>query len=175
MVERPGAHAHVRGPGRPLPARRRWYFRQDDASVGDDAHWYPSVDLSGWSAIRTPHNWNATDTTLNRSSVGWYRKEFVPAQAARAGATSSGRSRFEGANYRANVWLNGKQIGGHTGGYFPFEAASAGAARGPQHARGHGLDAAQPNDLTHWRPAAFNGFGTGGWWNFGGLLRANYR
>jgi beta-galactosidase/beta-glucuronidase len=26
-------------------------------------------------------------------------------------------------------------------------------------------------DLTHWRPAAFNGFGSGGWWNFGGLLR----
>ena len=23
-----------------------------------------------------PHNWNARDTTLNRSSVGWYRKEF---------------------------------------------------------------------------------------------------
>ncbi len=29
-------------------------------------------------------------------------------------------------------------------------------------------------DLTHWRPAAFNGFGTGGWWNFGGLLREVY-
>jgi beta-galactosidase/beta-glucuronidase len=29
-------------------------------------------------------------------------------------------------------------------------------------------------DLTHWRPAAFNGFGTGGWWNFGGILREVY-
>ena len=29
-------------------------------------------------------------------------------------------------------------------------------------------------DLTHWRPAAFNGYGTGGWWNFGGLLREVY-
>ena len=30
------------------------------------------------------------------------------------------------------------------------------------------------SDLTHWRPAAFNGFGTGGWWNFGGILREVY-
>ena len=29
-------------------------------------------------------------------------------------------------------------------------------------------------DLTHWRPAAFNGYGTGGWWNFGGMLREVY-
>ena len=26
-------------------------------------------------------------------------------------------------------------------------------------------------DLSHWRPATFNGYGNGGWWNFGGLLR----
>ena len=30
------------------------------------------------------------------------------------------------------------------------------------------------SDLTHWRPAAFNGYGTGGWWNFGGILREVY-
>ena len=30
------------------------------------------------------------------------------------------------------------------------------------------------SDLTHWRPAAYNGFGTGGWWNFGGILREVY-
>ena len=29
-------------------------------------------------------------------------------------------------------------------------------------------------DLTHWRPAPFNGYGTGGWWNFGGFLREVY-
>ncbi len=30
------------------------------------------------------------------------------------------------------------------------------------------------NDLTHWRVARYNGYGTGGWWNFGGLLREVY-
>ena len=29
-------------------------------------------------------------------------------------------------------------------------------------------------DLTHWRASPVNGFGTGGWWNHGGLLREVY-
>ena len=27
------------------------------------------------------------------------------------------------------------------------------------------------SDLTHWRPARFNGHGNGMWWNFGGIHR----
>src|SRR4051812_19543291 len=45
----------------------------------------------------------------------WYRTEFQFANAARAGSPASTRDRqvwlhFGGINYRANVWLNGKQI-----------------------------------------------------------------
>jgi beta-galactosidase/beta-glucuronidase len=150
-----------------------WYFRQDDAFVGDDEHWYTQRDLSGWSAIRTPHNWNATDTTLNRSSVGWYRKEFTLPKTPR-GRDHFWKVRFEGASYRTKVWLNGKHIGGFTG-YFPFEADLGKALQKGRNTLVVKVSTLRSRtDLTHWRPAAFNGYGTGGWWNFGGLLREVY-
>ena len=100
-----------------------WYFRQDDTlTQGDTEGWYAQPDLNGWEAIRVPHNWNARDTTLNRSSVGWYRKEFKLPKVPRDELKRTfWKVRFEGANYRTKVWLNGRTIGGYTG-YFPFEA-----------------------------------------------------
>ena len=57
----------------------------------------------------------------------------------------------------------------------PVRARPRRAARGPQHARGQGVDAPQPHrpDALAAR-AAFNGFGVGGWWNSGGILREVY-
>ncbi|MGH2824497.1 MAG: glycoside hydrolase family 2 protein [Thermoleophilaceae bacterium] len=149
-----------------------WYFRQDDTFVGDAERWYEQDDLIGWTAIGVPHNWNAADLTLNKSSVGWYRKEFTLPSSPRK-ANHFWKVRFEGSNYRTWVWLNGKQIGTYTG-YFPFEVDLEGLRRGRNTLVVKVSSLRSSNDLTHWRPAAFNGFGTGGWWNFGGLLREVY-
>src|SRR3954466_4058599 len=37
----------------------QWYFRQDDTFIGDAAGWAAQQDLSGWTPIRVPLNWNA--------------------------------------------------------------------------------------------------------------------
>jgi beta-glucuronidase len=172
-VERPG--------GRPLIHEGQttrellggtWYFRQDDTFVGDAQRWYAQDDLVGWTAIGVPHNWNAQDTTLNKSSYGWYRKEFSLPRSPRR-ANHFWKVRFEGSNYRTWVWLNGKQIGTYTG-YFPFEVDLEGLRRGRNTLVVKVSSLRSNRDLTHWRPAAYNGFGTGGWWNFGGLLREVY-
>ena len=149
-----------------------WYFRQDDGFVGDAERWYAQRDLIGWTAIQVPHNWNAADTTLDKASVGWYRKEFTLPRTPRK-ERWFWKVRFEGANYRTKVWLNGRAIGGYTG-YFPFEADLDGLRRGRNTLVVKVSSLRSKTDLTHWRPAAFNGFGTGGWWNFGGLLREVY-
>jgi beta-glucuronidase len=149
-----------------------WYFRLDDGFVGDAEGWYAQRDLVGWTAVRVPYNWNATDITLDKASVGWYRKEFtLPATPKKA--KWFWKVRFEGANYRTKVWLNGKVIGGYTG-YFPFEADLTGLRKGRNTLVVKVSSLRSNTDLTHWRPAAYNGFGTGGWWNFGGLLREVY-
>jgi beta-glucuronidase len=149
-----------------------WYFRQDDTFVGDAERWYAQDDLIGWSEIRVPHNWNAQDTTLNRSSLGWYRKEFTLPRSPRR-ANHLWKVRFEGSNYRTWVWLNGRRIGAYTG-YFPFEVDLENLRRGRNTLVVKVSSLRSNRDLTHWRPAASNGFGTGGWWNFGGLLREVY-
>ena len=153
-----------------------WYFRQDDTLItGDAERWYAQADLIGWKAIRVPHNWNARDTEFNRATVGWYRKEFeLPKVPKDEVKRTFWKVRFEGANYRAKVWLNGRAIGAFTG-YFPFEETLEGGLRKGRNTLVVKVSSLRSNrDLTHWRPAAFNGYGTGGWWNFGGLLREVY-
>src|ERR671924_597044 len=150
-----------------------WYFRQDDTlTQGDTERWYEQDDLTGWTPITVPHNWNATDTQLNLATVGWYRKEFKLPEAPKD-VLRFWKVRFEGSNYRTKVWLNGRHIGGFTG-LFPFEAELKGLRKGRNTLVVKVSTLRSRTDLTHWRPASFNGYGTGGWWNFGGLLREVY-
>jgi beta-glucuronidase len=173
VVERPGGKPLIyEGQDTRQLLGGTWYFRQDDTFVGDVERWYEQSDLVGWTRVSVPYNWNATDTTLNKSSVGWYRKEFTLPRTPRK-ANWSWKVRFEGSNYRTKVWLNGETIGGHTG-YFPFEAELDGLRRGRNTLVVKVSSLRSNTDLTHWRPAAYNGFGSGGWWNFGGLLREVY-
>jgi beta-glucuronidase len=175
-VERPGGKPLIReGQLDRQLLGGTWYFRLDDAGVGVSEGWYAQRDLEGWSEVTVPYNWNAADTTFNYSSVGWYRKEFkVPlARTAMLRKLELWKVRFEGSNYRTKVWLNGKEIGGQVG-YFPFEPDLTGIRKGRNTLVVQVSSLRSNTDLTHWRPAAVNGYGTGGWWNFGGLLREVY-
>ncbi|MBA2630628.1 MAG: hypothetical protein H0U84_06365 [Thermoleophilaceae bacterium] len=154
----------------------RWYFRPDDTLLaGDTERWYQQPDLTGWSPIKVPSSWNATDLTQNRPTVGWYRKEFrVPRLSRPArGDVQAWKVRFEGSNYRTTVWLNGRLLGRFTG-LFGFELDLTGLRRGRNTLTAKVSTLRSRTDITHWRPAAFNGYGTGGWWNSGGLLREVY-
>jgi beta-glucuronidase len=177
IVERPGGKplVHEGQTNRQLLGGT-WYFRQDDTFVGEDEKWYDTDDLTGWSPVTVPHNWNATDTTENKPNIGWYRKDFTlpPApKKAKERAREFWKVRFEGNNYRTKLWLNGKRIAFFTG-YFPFEALLKNLKKGRNTLVAEVSSLRSNSDLTHWRPAAFNGYGTGGWWNFGGILREVY-
>src|SRR6185295_4947078 len=82
--------------------------------------------------------------------------------------------RFESVNYRATVWLNGHRIGGHAGGYLPFEVAL-------RHARPRGTNVLVVRvDSRHSELDVPNvavrrgGRYVGGWWNYAGILREVY-
>ena len=72
--------------------------------------------------VTLPHTWNAADATDlapgYRRSVGWYRRSLDV-----IGYPADARFilHFEGANTVADVRVNGRRAGGHTGGYIGFD------------------------------------------------------
>ena len=150
-----------------------WYFRQDHAGKGERLGFARRRSLRGWQKVTVPHNWNARDTALNRSSQGWYRRELVLPRGSRTRAILW-VARFEGVSHRATVYLNGREIGRHSGSYTPFEVDLRGLRPGRNRLVVRASTLRRNTDLTHWRRARFNRFGTGGWWNFGGMSREVY-
>ena len=83
-----------------------------------------------WDSVSVPHTWNATDmlTRVNNFYAGaaYYRKHFsVP---------SSWKDkvlylRFEGVASCAEVYVNGKLVGTHKGGYSAFACNISGDVR----------------------------------------------
>jgi beta-galactosidase len=79
------------------------------------------IEPTVWQAVSLPHTWNATDVSDDAPGyyrgAGWYHKLlYLPA----AWQTRSLYLHFEGANQEAEVYVNGKLAGRHTGGYTAF-------------------------------------------------------
>ena len=69
--------------------------------------------------IQVPGPWQAQfDDLRDYSGVAWYRKEF---ELPKATSTASAFLHFGAVDYSTTVWLNGKEVGRHEGGYLPFE------------------------------------------------------
>jgi beta-mannosidase len=77
---------------------------------------------SRWSDIRVPANWYLEGFDV--SGVNWYRRQIeVPTLPSGALAVL----RFEGVDYFADVWLNGRYLGSHEGYFeaFAFDVSAA--------------------------------------------------
>ncbi|MEX2195379.1 MAG: glycoside hydrolase family 2 TIM barrel-domain containing protein [Thermoleophilaceae bacterium] len=150
-----------------------WLFRLDPADQGLARGFARSRSAAGWTNVSVPNAWNATDLSddSQRGTVGWYRKDFRLPRGARPAAWAF---RFESVNYRARVFLNGREMGRHEGGYVPFEVpARAIRRRGVNRLVVRVDNRRTSNDLPPGRDQA-NGRPGGGWWNYGGLLREVY-
>lgn len=146
-----------------------WLLRLDPDDTGLGQRLFAQTTTEGWTATSVPSAWNAGDdsTASFTGSVAWYRKDFrLPSRA----RTLSWIARFESVNFRATVWLNGRKLGDHVGGYLPFEFDLANVTRGGVNRLVVRVDNRRPlNDLTG--AAGELPIPPGGWWNYGGLLR----
>jgi beta-glucuronidase len=160
------------GPGGRYLVDGGWLLRRDDAGQGLSQRWPRQTSTAGWSPVTVPNAWNVGDETERSlaGSVAWYRKDFdLPDQ----GAGLAWALRFESVNYRARVWLNGREIGSHTGAAVPFTLLAKGMK-----ATGNRLvvrvdSRRRGTDFPPFRLSS-RGTGTGGWWNYGGILREVY-
>jgi beta-glucuronidase len=150
-----------------------WLRRLDPQGVGERERWQRQTTTTGWATVRVPNAWNATDESEASflGGVGWYRKDFrLPRGGPRSPAWVV---RFESVNYRARIWLNGRPVGSNRGAYLPFEIRlpSSVVRRGGVNRLVVRVDSRRKQ--TDFPPSGLSATGrpTGGWWNYGGLLR----
>jgi hypothetical protein len=112
----------------------QWTFNYFPAASADKGYEGPQFDDSKWPVISIPHTWSTYETTgevhpfiRNASETdnpywwtgwGWYRKHFT------LGGEYAGRKifiEFEGVQKYCKVWINGKYLGDHKGGYGSFD------------------------------------------------------
>lgn len=83
-----------------------------------DADW---KNGKAWQCIRLPHTWNTDDVLDDEPGyyrgAGWYKKIFTLSDDLKNKDISI---YFEGANQETEVYINGKKVGSHIGGYTGF-------------------------------------------------------
>ena len=139
----------------PVRLANGWEYKLDPADEGLARNWQSGARGGIWDAVSVPHVFDSRpDPKAFYGSVGWYRLAFRGPK-----TPTSWWIRFEQVRRVARVWLNGRQIGTHSGPYTPFELPAT------------GLVAGQPNILVvrvDYRRAPQL---REGWWNWGGITR----
>jgi beta-glucuronidase len=161
------------GPGGRWQMGGEWLFRRDTEDEGILRRFFRQTSRSGWSPVAIPHAWNATDE-LPASMAGdivWYRKDF------RLPSKASGLNwivRFQNVRYHAQVWLNGREIGSHSGAYLPWEVLLSSLRKGLNRLVLRVDNRRFEGDLPPAQFADEEESPAGGWWNYGGLLGEAY-
>jgi beta-galactosidase len=120
-----------------IPLTHDWRFRFGDAGAGVTAQDFNDSD---WSPAQVPHTWNRVGYYLaspaerlnqrenvnRQEGAGWYRLNFT------APDLSAGQRawlQFDAASRVATVWLNGRELGSHAGGFSRFRLDATPALR----------------------------------------------
>jgi beta-galactosidase len=117
-----GASAKSR-PRRTIDLDKDWRFLRADAPGAES----PDFDDRAWSRVAIPHTWNAQDGQDGGDDyyrgVGWYRRR-VPIPKSEAGRELY--VEIDGANLETTLFVNGREVGHHAGGYarFRFDVTS---------------------------------------------------
>ncbi len=132
-----------------------WQFRTDIDSSGIKSGWH-KIDSanSSWDEMTVPGNWDTENKYAHYVGRAFYRKIFKMPE---NWYKSQIRLKFDAVYETAEVWLNGKYLGKHVGGYTPFEFDVSGLLRFYSH-----------NVLL---VSADNTYNRGAWWQWGGISR----
>ena len=169
-VDTPSARPHaLEGQDERFLLGGSWLVRLDPPDLGVAQRLYAQSSTDGWTAATVPSAWNARDDGQPSflGSVAWYRKDFRLPSRDRALAWIA---RFESVNYRATVWLNGRQLGTHVSGYVPFELDLPNVVRRGVNRLVVRVDNRRPPNDPTGAPGEIP-VPPGGWWNYGGILR----
>lgn len=101
-----------------------WEFTPDPDNTGETGGYsngLPRPETRLW----VPGTWNAAARYWNYMGPAWYQRRFeMPAE-------GNLRLHFGSVFYTAKVWLDGRLLGEHEGGYLPFGYTIPAVAKGP--------------------------------------------
>jgi len=117
-------------------------------------------DFDAAPKMRIPTDWNSVDKTLfYYEGVMWLRRKFEhPVKPGRRVVL-----RFGAVNYKSDVWLNGRLLGSHEGGFTPFGFDITSALTNGANSLVVRADSTRKAENIPCK--AFD------WWNYGGITR----
>lgn len=158
-----------------------WNFALDPTKSGEKLDWHlpwkpienNSMGYSvGWDIAEVPHCFSIDERYEGYIGTVWYRKMFEY-----KGDISQKHLRlhFDAVFYQCRIWLNGKYVGRHEGGYTPFEFDITGYVE-----EGNNYLAIEVDNA--WDYTTIPGARLGNepkhllypWWEYGGITRAVY-
>jgi hypothetical protein len=144
---------------------RDWQFRADPDMNGEAAGWNSAIPANTES-VNLPHTWNI-GRLHDYLGVAWYFRRFAMPRLAPG---SHVELHFGATFYNAHVWLNGKELGRHEGGFTAYSFDITPSSRGTN------ILAVRIDN----RPgiATIPGYAERGtaqarydWWTYGGIVR----
>jgi hypothetical protein len=97
-----------------LDLNGQWRF----SAAPPEGFWDPGFDDSAWGRLEVPGEWVMQGQSVEPGKAAGYRRRFSVPEDWR-GCVAKGR--FDAVYSKCEVWLNGKRVGGHEGGFTPFE------------------------------------------------------
>jgi len=138
--------------------RSRGFFMDEKPKNESD---FVEYDFDRSGTLNVPGDWNSQrESLLYYEGIVWYRRTFDDPRS----SPSRLFLHFGAVNYEAEVWLNGKLLGTHEGGFTPFDFEVTGDVR----PRGNSLVVLVDNTR---RQEAVPTLDTD-WWNYGGITRS---
>lgn len=97
-----------------------WRFQPDPSEEGEKIGYFdPEYDIKLWREVQIPCDFESCMPNLDTyEGMGWFRKNII--------ISSEWKNKrivlhFEGVNYHAKVWVNGKFVGENLDGFLPFD------------------------------------------------------
>ncbi|MBN2582775.1 MAG: hypothetical protein JXL80_06870 [Planctomycetes bacterium] len=149
-----------------------WSVVFDDKNIGKQKKFFESFPKG--KAIDVPGVWEQVRPGYD--GVGWYRRTF---EAVAAWKTRCVRLQFGAVNYFCEVYLNGRRIGQHEGGYTAFEFDISGKFKvGTNELVVRVIDPPRRKTIEGYRSGAplshsdTPAWKAGWYWNFGGIWQS---
>lgn len=131
--------------------------KYSEAKVQPNQVYKSNYDDTNWHDLKVPGHWGMINSYSNYNGLAWYRKEFQLPTSWKSNPSEKIRLKFGAVYHVAKVYLNGKFIGEHRGGFTPFEFEIS-----------KQLNFNKPNLIA---VEVDNSNKVGATWNWGGIIR----